>query len=46
MGNNDKAQKLFDAIPGLIDKKIGGKDLPTEVFLKNKSTCLDLMIWV
>lgn len=33
----DKAQKLLDAIPDLLDKKkIGGKDLPTEVFIKKK----------
>ncbi|TCD67048.1 hypothetical protein EIP91_000610 [Steccherinum ochraceum] len=33
----EKAQKLFDAIPDLLDKKkIGGKDLPTEVFIKKK----------
>ena len=32
--NYTQAQKLLDAIPGLIDrKKIGGKDLPTEVLL-------------
>jgi len=37
LGNRDEAQRLFDLIPGLIDKKIGGKDLPTEVFLKKKS---------
>jgi len=31
------AQKLLDKIPSLIDKKkIGGKDLPTEVFIKKK----------
>ncbi|KAF9449736.1 hypothetical protein P691DRAFT_774496 [Macrolepiota fuliginosa MF-IS2] len=36
LGNHDRAQQLFDAIPGLIDKKIGGKDLPTEVFIKKK----------
>lgn len=35
--NYAQAQKLLDAIPGLIDKKkIGGKDLPTEVFIKKK----------
>ncbi|OCH93858.1 hypothetical protein OBBRIDRAFT_789896 [Obba rivulosa] len=35
--NYDKAQQLLDEIPGLIDKrKIGGKDLPTEVFIKKK----------
>ncbi|TFK33083.1 outer membrane protein Iml2/Tetratricopeptide repeat protein 39 [Crucibulum laeve] len=37
LGNMDKAQKLFDTIPDLIDKKkVGGKDLPTEVFIKKK----------
>lgn len=31
------AQKLFDVIPGLIDrKKVAGKDLPTEVYIKKK----------
>ncbi|ETW86282.1 hypothetical protein HETIRDRAFT_471663 [Heterobasidion irregulare TC 32-1] len=31
------AQRLLDAIPALIDrKKIGGKDLPTEVLIKKK----------
>ncbi|EMD38154.1 hypothetical protein CERSUDRAFT_113305 [Gelatoporia subvermispora B] len=35
--NYEEAQKLLDAIPDLIDKrKIGGKDLPTEVFIKKK----------
>lgn len=39
MGNKAKAQELLDAIPGLIDsKKMGGKDLPTEVFIKKKCT--------
>ncbi|OBZ65787.1 Mitochondrial outer membrane protein IML2 [Grifola frondosa] len=33
----EKAQRLLDAIPALVDKKkIGGKDLPTEVFIKKK----------
>ncbi len=37
--NFEKAQELLDAIPDLIDKKkIGGKDLPTEVFIKKKCT--------
>ena len=37
VNNFTQAQKLLDAIPGLIDKKkIGGKDLPTEVFIKKK----------
>ena len=34
-----KAQALFDAIPALLErKKLNGKDLPTEVFIKKKST--------
>lgn len=38
LGLLEKAKELFDVIPGLIDKrKIGGKDLPTEVFIKKKS---------
>ncbi|PCH37913.1 hypothetical protein WOLCODRAFT_135919 [Wolfiporia cocos MD-104 SS10] len=37
LGNYKKAAELFDAIPALLDKKkIGGKDLPTEVFIKKK----------
>lgn len=37
MGNIDKAKELFEQIPALLDKKkIGGKDLPTEVFIKKK----------
>ena len=37
MKDYDKAQELLDKIPELIDKKkIGGKDLPTEVFIKKK----------
>ena len=38
MGNLAKCQELLDAIPGMIDKqkKVGGKDLPTEVFIKKK----------
>ena len=35
--NYEKAQELMDRIPDLIEKKkIGGKDLPTEVFIKKK----------
>lgn len=37
LGNYEESQRLFDAIPGLLEKKIGGKDLPTEVFIKKKS---------
>ena len=38
MGDLDKAKELFEQIPALLDKKkIGGKDLPTEVFIKKKS---------
>lgn len=37
MGNFEKAQKLFNGIPAALDrKKVGGKDLPTEVFIKKK----------
>ncbi|PPQ82140.1 hypothetical protein CVT25_015147 [Psilocybe cyanescens] len=33
----EKAQSMLDAIPDLIEKKkINGKDLPTEVFIKKK----------
>ena len=32
-----KTQELFDTIPSLLEKKkINGKDLPTEVFIKKK----------
>ena len=41
--NYDRAQKLLDGIPDLLDKKkIGGKDLPTEVFIKKKREWLKL----
>lgn len=41
MGNNEKAQALLGMVPGLIEKKkISGKDLPTEVFIKKKRECL------
>ncbi|KAG6884221.1 hypothetical protein C0992_006729 [Termitomyces sp. T32_za158] len=37
IGNTTKAQALLDAVPDLMDKKkISGKDLPTEVFIKKK----------
>lgn len=43
MKNYEKAQELLDKIPDLIEKrKIGGKDLPTEVFIKKKRTCCRL----
>ena len=36
----EKAKELLDKIPDLLEKrKIGGKDLPTEVFIKKKSMC-------
>jgi hypothetical protein len=35
--NVEKAQELFDEIPRLIESKIAGKDLPTEVLIKKKS---------
>lgn len=44
MGNIEKTQELLDAIPGLIDKKkVGGKDLPTEVYIKKKRACPRLL---
>ncbi|KAF8891625.1 hypothetical protein CPB84DRAFT_1784122 [Gymnopilus junonius] len=37
LGDLDKAQSLLDKVPDLIEKrKVGGKDLPTEVFIKKK----------
>ncbi|KAF8638147.1 hypothetical protein AX17_002420 [Amanita inopinata Kibby_2008] len=36
VGNLDKAQELFDAIPDLIGKKVAGRSPPTEVFVKTK----------
>lgn len=36
----EQAQRLFDKVPEFIEKrKIGGKDLPTEVFIKKKRAC-------
>jgi hypothetical protein len=46
LGKHDKAQGLYDAIPDLIDKKkIGGKDLPTEVLIKKKCEYLSLLFF-
>lgn len=37
LGNVEKAQEYLDEIPNLVDKrKVGGKDLPTEVVIKKK----------
>jgi tetratricopeptide (TPR) repeat protein len=37
LGNYEKAQELLEVTPAQIDKrKIGNKDLPTEVFIKKK----------
>ncbi|KAJ6453252.1 hypothetical protein C8R47DRAFT_249056 [Mycena vitilis] len=37
LGNRDKAQELLDALPELLQrKKVGGKDLPTEVLIRKK----------
>lgn len=37
LGDTQKAQQLLDTIPSLLErKKVGGKDLPTEVFIKKK----------
>lgn len=38
-----EAQKLFDTIPALLErKKIGGRDLPTETFIKKKGASFGL----
>lgn len=34
---------MFDAIAGFIDKKFGGKELPTEVLIKKKCTSFSLI---
>jgi hypothetical protein len=45
LGNYETTQTTLDMIPDLIDKKkISGKDLPTEVFIKKKRT-LALLIF-
>lgn len=37
LNDRQKARSLFDKVPELLErKKIGGKDLPTEVWVKNK----------
>jgi hypothetical protein len=39
LGNYEKAKELLDAVPDAMEKKkISGKDLPTEVFIKKKSS--------
>lgn len=41
LGNFEEAQRLLEATPAQIDKrKIGAKDLPTEVFIKKKRASL------
>lgn len=41
LGNLDKAQAMLEMVPDLIEKKkVKGKDLPTEVFIKKKRQCL------
>lgn len=42
VGETEKAQKLFDQVPELMEKKkIGGKGLPMEIIIKKKCTyCL------
>jgi hypothetical protein len=38
-GNLDKAQEIFDQVPDHLDKrKMGGKELPMEVFIRKKRT--------
>jgi tetratricopeptide (TPR) repeat protein len=40
LGNLKEAQRLLEATPAQIEKrKIGNKDLPTEVFIKKKRAC-------
>ncbi|TDL16298.1 hypothetical protein BD410DRAFT_795499 [Rickenella mellea] len=37
LGNSAKAEELIDCVPALLEKrKLSGKDLPTEVFIKKK----------
>jgi hypothetical protein len=37
LNNYKKTQELLDAIPSLLEKKkLNGKDLPTEVYIKKK----------
>jgi hypothetical protein len=39
LGDHVKAKELLDQVPKLLEgKKIGGKDLPTEVFIKKRCT--------
>ena len=41
LGNHDKAQAMLEMVPDVIErKKVKGKDLPTEVFIKKKRQCL------
>ena len=43
LGDTKKAQQLLDTIPSLLErKKVGGKDLPTEVFIKKKCALYSL----
>jgi hypothetical protein len=43
LGNHDKAQAMLNKVPELIEsKKVKGKNLPTEVFIKKKRQCLFL----
>ena len=37
IGDLERAQQTLDKLPDMLDKKkIGGKDLPTEVFIRKK----------
>ena len=36
IGDLNQAQKLLDDIPNLLNKRLGGKDLPTEVLIRRK----------
>lgn len=42
----ERTQSLFDMIPSLLErKKVGGKDLPTEIFIKKKREPFDLHLY-
>ena len=40
-GDRERAQGMLDAIPALLEKRKGpgGKELPTEVYIKRKRAC-------
>lgn len=47
LGNYEKAQELLDEVPTLLEKKkVGGKDLPTEVLIKKKCKFLNMVLFI